>query len=133
MRTWSANSQKHYDTLDPRLQKLCTRIRDEVCDISIICGHRGQVEQDEYYATGRSKVKYPNGKHNSMPSRAVDIQPYPMPEYNPKVWAALGYIAGRAYAIAWEEGFAIRWGGDWDNDGDLTDQNFDDLYHIEVL
>lgn len=28
-------------------------------------------KQNEYYATGRSKVKYPNGKHNAMPSMAV--------------------------------------------------------------
>jgi hypothetical protein len=37
-----------------------------------------------------------------------------------------------AHAIAQEEGFHIRWGGDWDGDGDLTDQQFDDLFHIEV-
>jgi hypothetical protein len=50
-----------------------------------------------------------------------------------KLWGALGYIAGRAFAIAAEEGFRIRWGGDWNGDGDLTNQKFDDLFHLELV
>jgi hypothetical protein len=56
-----------------------------------------------------------------------------MPTYEKKLWGALGHIAGRAFAIAHEEGFSIRWGGDWDGDGDLTNQKFDDLFHIELI
>lgn len=131
-RTWSPNSQKVYDELDARLQVLVTRIRDEVVDISLVCGHRNQQDQDEANDTGHSQLRWPNGKHNKYPSVAVDLQPYPYPSSTPKLWASLGYIAGRAYAIAEEEGFQIRWGGDWDGDGDLTDQKFDDLFHLEL-
>ena len=132
MRTWSGRSKAVYDTLDERLQRLVTRIRDEVCDISLICGHRGEEEQTRYFERGASKVEYPNSKHNKAPSLAVDLQPFPYPMHTPKLWGALGYIAGQAEHIARQEGFEIRWGGDWDGDGDMTDQNFDDLFHIEV-
>lgn len=104
----------------------------EVADISILCGHRGEAAQEEAYATGRSKVRWPNGKHNSLPSKAVDFQPYPVPESREKLWASLAYIAGRAIEIGKRKGLKVRWGGDWNGDGDLTDQKFDDLYHLEV-
>lgn len=133
MRTWSNNSRAVYDTLDPRLQILVTRIRDEVADISLVCGHRNEADQNEAFDSDHSTVRWPNSKHNKYPSVAVDLQPYPYPTYTPKLWGALGYIAGRAHAIAAEEGFRIRWGGDWNGDGDLTDQNFDDLFHLEII
>jgi len=84
------------------------------------------------FDNGVSTLRWPDSKHNRKPSRAVDLQPYPYPDYDPKLWGALGYIAGRAFALAQQEGIRIRWGGDWDGDGDLTDQNFDDLFHIEL-
>jgi peptidoglycan L-alanyl-D-glutamate endopeptidase CwlK len=122
-----------YDQLDPRLQILVTRIRDEVCDISLVSGYRDFVEQNALFEAGVSTVRWPNSKHNKKPSLAVDLQPFPMPTYEKKLWGALGHIAGRAFAIAQEEGFSIRWGGDWDGDGDLTNQKFDDLFHIELI
>jgi peptidoglycan L-alanyl-D-glutamate endopeptidase CwlK len=135
VRKWSKSSKHVYDTLDERLQILVTRIRDEVCDISLVYpygGHRNRAVQENLYGDGKSHLHYPHSKHNKFPSLAVDLQPYPYPTYEPKLWGALGYIAGRAYAIADEEGFSIRWGGDWNGNGDLTDQKFDDLFHIEV-
>jgi len=133
MRKWSKRSQLVWNDLDPRLQILTTRIRDEVVDVSLISGYRGPDIQNEHYANGTSTLRWPDSKHNKKPSLAVDLQPYPYPRSEPKLWGALGYIAGRAFAIAQEEGFNIRWGGDWNGNGDLTDQNFDDLFHIEVL
>lgn len=132
MRTWSKSSEQVYLELHPYLQRLVTRIRDEVVDISLVSGHRDYAEQHKHFENGTSTVDWPNSKHNSTPSRAVDLQPYPYPRSEKKLWGALGYIAGRAHAIAAEEGFRIRWGGDWNGDGDLTNQTFDDLFHIEL-
>jgi peptidoglycan L-alanyl-D-glutamate endopeptidase CwlK len=131
-RTWGHRSAHVYRHLCPELQILVTRLRDEVMDISLLSGHRDAEEQNALFEVGASTLRWPDSKHNKLPSVAVDIQPHPCPEYEPKLWGALGYLAGRAYAIAKEEGFHIRWGGDWDGDGDVTDQNFDDLFHIEV-
>jgi len=132
MRTWGRRSQKVYDTLDERLQRLVTRLRDEVMDISLTSGYRDRMEQTILFEADASTLRYPHSKHNRTPSLAVDVQPYPYPVYEPKLWGALGYMAGRAHEIAYQEGFSIRWGGDWDSDGDLTDQTFDDLFHLEI-
>lgn len=133
MRTWSKRSKKVYDTLDGDLQVLVTRIRDEVADISLISGYRDREEQNGLHENGFSTLRWPDSKHNRKPSLAVDLQPYPYPLRKVKLWAALGYIAGNAQRIAKEEGFRIRWGGDWDGDGDITDQIFDDLFHLEKI
>ena len=132
MRTWGKQSSKVYQTLDLRLQVLVTRLRDEVVDISLISGHRDREVQNAHFENGVSTVRWPDSKHNRKPSMAVDIQPYPYPDQEPRLWGALGYLAGRAFEIAQQEGFRIRWGGDWDMDGDLTDQDFDDLFHLEI-
>lgn len=52
-----------------------TAIIDTPIDFTIVCGFRNQEDQDKAYAQGYSRLKWPNGKHNKMPSRAVDIAP----------------------------------------------------------
>ena len=133
MRTWSVNSKKVYDTLDGDLKVLVTRIRDEVVDISLTSGYRDREEQNTLFENSLSTLRWPDSKHNRKPSLAVDLQPYPYPRSELKLWASLGYIAGHAHRIAQEEGFRIRWGGDWNRNGDLTDQTFDDLFHLEKI
>jgi len=131
--TWSKKSRKIYGELDPRLQEFVTRIRDEVVDISLISGHRGKEEQNTLFYQRKSKLLWPTSKHNIYPSIAIDLQPYPYPDTENKLWGALSYIAGRAHGIAEDMGIRVRWGGDWDGDGDMTDQTFDDLFHWELI
>ena len=119
--------------IDPRWHKVLDRALEEVADISLICGHRGQRDQNVAFESGNSQVRWPNGKHNKFPSLAVDLQPHPMPQNDFKLAMALGYIAGRIVQIGVEEGLTIRWGGDWDRDGNVLDQNFDDLFHLEIV
>ena len=72
---------------------------------------------------------FPNGKHNSSPSLAVDCIPYPLD------WSdreRMTYFAGFVKGIATMMGYPIRWGGDWDGDTILSDNNFDDLVHFEI-
>lgn len=133
MRTWGKDSQKVYDELDPRLQRVMTRLRDEVGDVSLIEGFRNEERQNEMFETGTSEVRWPDGKHNQLPSKAVDFQPYPCPALENQLWAALGYLAGAAIMIGREEGITLRWGGDWNRNGDVTDQKFYDLFHIEIV
>ena len=132
---WGKQSLKVADTLDPVLLKVVTRVRDEVMDISLLEGHRDQKTQNEYFYGDpqRSKLQWPNGKHNAYPSLAVDLQPYPRPERTDTLRETLAYIAGAAIAIGKQEGVEIRWGGDWDRDAELGDQVFDDFFHIELV
>ena len=131
-RKWGRGSLRVYAELDPRLQEWCDRMLAEVCDISLIEGFRDEEEQDTMFRLGFSHLRWPLGKHNQIPSLAVDMQPYPRPAKTPKLWASLGYMAGRGEDIAKDMGLTLRWGGDWDRDGDLTDQDFDDLFHWEI-
>lgn len=131
MRKWGNLSKKRFDELDPRLQDVMEYVLHNVADISILCGHRTKEEQDALFPE-YTKVRWPDGKHNDLPSKAVDFQPWPPPENENKLWASLAYIAGRAVEYAKWRGITLRWGGDWDLDGDLSDQKFDDLYHLEI-
>jgi len=133
MRKWGDKSKEVRADLHPTLVHYLDRALQEVADISLICGHRNQADQMKAYFSGNSTLMWPQGKHNSLPSLAVDFRPYPMPKFKAKVWAALAYTAGRIIQMAAEDGVKIRWGGDWDADGDLTNQKFDDLFHLEVV
>ena len=130
MRTWSAKSLAVGETLDARLQIMVDELLTYM-DVSLIWGHRNEEQQNELYPVHSSK-RWPDSKHNSLPSLAVDIQPYPYPDNENDLRAALGYMAGLCWLIAERNGFDIRWGGDWNRNGDVTDNGFDDLFHLEV-
>ena len=131
-RVWGPRSQKVHGELCKELQEATDYILHNVADISLTTGHRGKEEQDSAYPR-YTKVRWPDGKHNKLPSDAVDFQPHPLPTNPNKLWASLAYVAGHIIAYGKSRGIQFRWGGDWDSDGDLTDQNFDDLFHIEVV
>jgi hypothetical protein len=131
-----AFSQLSLDKLhsaDSKLQMVMKEVIRYV-DCTILCGHREKKEQDAAVASGASKTPWPTSKHNSMPSRAIDVAPYPIDWSNrPKTLARFYYLAGYIKSIADSMGVSLRWGGDWDGDLDFTDQNFDDLPHFELI
>jgi peptidoglycan L-alanyl-D-glutamate endopeptidase CwlK len=47
-------------------------------DFTVLCGHRGEKDQEAAFASGASKLHWPKSKHNTYPSRAVDLTPYPV-------------------------------------------------------
>ena len=115
-------------TCDQKLQELFYEVVKHF-DCSIIEGHRGEERQNKAYADGKSKVKYPNGKHNQNPSIAVDVAPYPID------WSdrdRFHYFGGFVLGVAKEMGMNIRWGGDWNQDTETKDNKFDDLVHFEI-
>lgn len=48
-------------------------------------------------------------------------------------WSRLYYFAGRIVEIAASIGVPLRYGGDWDGDLDLKDQNWYDGVHFEEI
>lgn len=130
MPSFGKASLERYATLDPRLQE----ILDEVIkykDFTIVCGHRGQVDQDKAVADGLSKTKWPNSKHNSLPSRAVDVAPYPIDWHDT---VAFSRLIGALELAAAQKGIKVRWGGDFDSDGKTyKDDDFVDLPHLELV
>lgn len=125
MNKYGKTSQKHFDTLDQRLQILLLTVLLRY-DHSVTCGYRGEEEQNKMVAQGNSKLKYPNSKHNTIPSIAVDIQPYPY-----LCVEDLHYFIGYVKATADMLGIPIRLGRDWDGDKSSSN-NWVDAFHIEL-
>lgn len=76
-RKFGKKSLERLRTCHDDLQLLCHAILEDM-DITVLCGYRGEQEQNEAFAKGTSKLKFPKSKHNSYPSLAVDIAPYPV-------------------------------------------------------
>lgn len=132
MNVWGRKSKKVLATLDPRLQVVMNELLLLV-DVSLISGYRDREEQTILFENGLSKARYPDSKHNRKPSLAVDLQPAPYPKSEKELWAALGLIAGLAICIAASHGWRLRWGGDWNMNGSVVDNGFDDLFHLEMV
>ena len=77
MPKFGRKSRTRLATCDKNLQKLFNEVVKHF-DCSVLVGFRGKDEQNSAYKNGYSKVKWPNGKHNSNPSFAVDVAPYPI-------------------------------------------------------
>ena len=128
MPKFGKTSKKHLNTCDKRVQTLFNEVIKHF-DCSVLVGYRGRNEQDTAFESGHSKVKWPNGKHNTKPSFAVDVAPYPI---NWDDRERFIYFGGFVKGCAFRMGIPLRWGGDWDNDTQLSDNNFDDLVHFEL-
>lgn len=128
MPAFSQKSVQLLATVDRRLYDICSDAV-KIMDFTIITGHRNQAEQDADFAAGRSKLQWPNGKHNASPSLAVDIAPYPV-DWNdlPRFYL----LAGIILACAAARGVKVRWGGNWAGDFDLKNNKFQDIGHFEI-
>ncbi len=112
---------------------LLQRVFNEVIqnfDCTILEGHRDKDRQNQMVAEGKSQVRWPSGKHNTVPSCAVDVTPYPI-QWDDRERQTL--FAGYVLATAKAMGINLRWGGDWDQDTEVRDNTFDDLVHFELV
>jgi peptidoglycan L-alanyl-D-glutamate endopeptidase CwlK len=115
-------------TVDSRLVEVLEEAI-KIIDFTVLVGHRGKEDQDKAVAEGKSKLGWPNSKHNSLPSKAVDIAPYPIDWSDRERFT---YLAGIVKGIAHSKGYKVVWGGDWNNNGELKDNSFDDLPHFQI-
>jgi peptidoglycan L-alanyl-D-glutamate endopeptidase CwlK len=129
MPKFGIKSTENLKTCHPDLQLLFGVVVREF-DCSIICGHRGQDDQNDAYRSGKSQLEWDKSKHNKSPSLAVDVVPYPVDwqDIN-RFYLFAGYVKKTAELL----GISVRWGGDWDSDNNTDDQNFNDLPHWELL
>ena len=128
MPKFGRRSKEKLATCDSRLQEVFNEIIKHV-DCSILEGHRGAKRQDMLFDEGKTKVKYPNGRHNADPSRAVDVAPYPI-DWDDRERFHL--FAGFVLGIAKSMGVNLRWGGDWNMNFEVDDNQFDDFPHFEI-
>jgi len=128
MPTFSAVSAQRLATCDGKLQILLNEAIKSV-DFTVLCGHRNKDDQEQAFREGASTKHWPDSKHNTLPSLAVDIAPYPVDWEDPARFARLfGYIE----RIAEERGIHIRWGADWNGNYRTKDEKLVDMPHVEL-
>lgn len=96
-------------------------------DFSVVEGYRGEEIQEKYFKEGKTKLHYPNSKHNRYPSLAVDIYPVKIS------YLKLGLTQEEAFIELSKHikkcanllNIKIKWGGDW--------SNFIDMPHWELI
>ena len=118
---FSQSSKDHLSTAHPLLQRLFNFVI-LYYDCSVICGHRGEAEQNAAYDAGHSKLKYPYSQHNKVPSMAVDVVPYPLDWDDTVEFERLGELVK---VVATGLGIPIVWGGDWNSFRDLPHYQLD--------
>lgn len=140
MYKWGTNSRKILDTCHPIIRATFTEALSlGLVDITASEGFRHRERQNDLFERGKSKVSWPDSRHNSMPSEAIDAYPF----VNGKVsydWNHCIFLAGiiqsvskRMFQTQVLDGW-LRWGGNWDMDGEpITDQDFQDLGHFEIV
>jgi len=138
MNHFSETSKQRLETCHKDLKVLFAHVIQDY-DCTIICGHREKADQDKAFAEGKSKLKYPQSKHNKIPSLAVDAAPYEKGQgidWKPRQMAFFaGYVKGvadRLYHIG-VISHRIRLGIDWDSDYDIDDETFIDAPHFEII
>ena len=136
--TYGARSTAHLNTCHPDLRRVAkTALVVSPIDITIVCGLRQQRAQDEAFAMGLSRKRWPDSRHNGVApdydeSTALDFAPWINGTIHWNDTGSFYVVAGIFLAAAGWEGVKVRYGGDWDRDGLTRDQSFMDLGHLEL-
>lgn len=128
MPKFSSRSLKARKELHPDLQLLVDEAIKEI-DFVILDAQRGRAEQEKAFKGGFSKAHFGDSAHNYIPAIALDICPFPIDFNDAAKFRALAKVFVR---IAKERKLPVRWGGDWDMDGDWKDERFLDWGHFEL-
>ena len=124
MPRFGKRSKERLKGVDGRLVNVANELV-KIMDCTVLEGLRTKERQSKLIAEGKSKTKY--SKH--IEGKAIDIAPYPIDWEDRE---RFHYMGGMARGIGHALGVTVRWGGDWDSDGEVKDNNFDDLVHIEL-
>ena len=135
--SYGTGSESKLATSDPRIVRVARRgLILSPYDITIVWGGRTDAEQMQAFLSGNSKKKT-GSKHQykkpdgTMFSQAIDFAPWlllPNGEWGIP-WEdshAFAVVGGIMIAAAAVEDEAVTYGGDWDMDGNTTDQSLMD-------
>ena len=123
MPAFGNRSKERLATCHPLIQEVLNEAI-ELYDFAVLCGYRGEKEQNEAFNTGHSKLQFPKSKHNIMPAEAVDCAPFPISwakdmEYRFKEMADVILL------VADNKKINLVWGGNW--------INFKDMPHFQLV
>jgi peptidoglycan L-alanyl-D-glutamate endopeptidase CwlK len=137
-------------TAHPDLQKLFERV-NEWCQCTIFTGSRSKAEQEDFfYGTNKTGInpdkkklsKTLDSKHLIQSdgfSHAIDAGPDPVEWESANYKLDCIYFAGLVMYIAQEMynkgeiAHKIRYGGDWNKNGIISDESFQDIDHFEII
>ena len=134
MPSYSNSSKRKLETCHHDLQTIFHYVI-KYFDNTIVCGHRDEEAQNKAFDDGFSKVRYPNSKHNSVPSMAVDAVPWPIEWDNlNRMKYFAGYVMGIAKMLKSYGAIShdLVTGLDWDDDTILRDTTFVDHPHFQL-
>ena len=140
---YGTGSNEKLDTCHPTLQLIAEEaLALSPYDITIIHGWRNMETQNALEADGKSTKRFPDSRHNKTddpdviePARmsdALDFAPWVKDTIYWNDTHIFAVIAGCFIAAAKQMGITLRWGGDWDSDGQTTDQTLLDWGHVEI-
>ena len=124
MPKFGKRSNERLRGIDARLVSVLNELV-KIMDVTIIEGLRSEQRQEKLLKEGSTKTKF--SKH--ITGKAVDLAPYPI---DWKDRDRFHYMGGMIRGIAKQLNVPVRWGGDWDGDGETKDNRFDDLVHVEI-
>ncbi len=129
----SKSSIKKLETCDTQLQEIVNAVT-EIMPIQVIEGKRSKKRQDRLFAIGRSKLQWPDSKHNVEEpdelAKAVDIAPKPI-DWNDM--ERFFFLAGVMFGVGRGLNIKVRWGGNWRGDLNFKDNDFNDFVHFELV
>lgn len=134
----SARSRARLAGVHPDLVRVVERaIELTGQDFTVIEGLRTPERQADLYAQGRTRpgpiVTWTlNSRHFAQPDgygHAVDVVPWPVDWTDPAKFTA---VAQAMFAAAHELGVGLRWGADWDQDGNPRERGETDSPHFEL-
>ena len=124
MPKFGKRSKERLRGIDARLVSVLNELV-KIMDVTIIEGLRSEQRQEKLLKEGSTKTKF--SKH--ITGKAVDLAPYPI-DWNDR--DRFHDMGGMIRGIAKQLNVPVRWGGDWDGDGETKDNSFDDLVHVEI-
>lgn len=101
-------------------------------DFSVLEGKRTLERQRQLYAQGRTapgKIVTWTMKSKHIDGKAVDLVPYPL-DWNDL--SKFDKIKDAMFAAAKELDVNLRWGADWDGDGNYREKGETDSPHFEI-
>jgi len=133
MYKFSRRSLKQLGTCHKDLQRLFHTVI-KYRDCAVLEGFRGKQAQDKKFDEGYSKLQWPYGNHNQLPSRAVDVVPYPIKwrEWERNANVELYEFIGFVRAIAATLKIDVISGIDWDGDLNFIEHSFLDFPHWQL-
>ena len=111
MPVFSQSSMAKLETCDPLIQRVMNGVVRNY-DIIIVCGFRGEEDQEKAFREGYSNARWGQSPHNIYLSEAVDIAPYPYAEYKDDVKKHYE-MAAYVLEVASVMGIKLKWGGNW--------------------